>query len=102
MHLGETLVDADEAEVAIKETEADRNSVVDGVELGEALGGKGFEAQRQVGVGGCGGTMLARCVFDFLSMLCSSGFRWVRDVGWCKKDRDCQANHASQQRLPGA
>jgi len=54
MHLGEALVDADVAEVAIDEAEADRDTVVDGVELGEALGGESFEAEREGGVG-CGG-----------------------------------------------
>ena len=40
VHLGEAFVDADVTEVAIEEAEADGDSVVDGVELGEALGGK--------------------------------------------------------------
>ncbi len=39
VHLGEALVDADEAEIAIEEAEADGDAVVDGVELGESLGG---------------------------------------------------------------
>ncbi len=52
VHLGEALVHADEAEVAIEVAEADGDAVVDGVELGEALGGESFEAQRKVGVGG--------------------------------------------------
>jgi len=55
--LGETFVDADVAEVAIKITKADGDAVVDGIELGEALGGQGFEAKRKVGVG-CGGARL--------------------------------------------
>ena len=52
VYLCEALVDADVAEVAIEEAEADGNAVVDGVELGEALGWESFEAQRKVGVGG--------------------------------------------------
>jgi hypothetical protein len=52
VYLGEALVDADVAEVAIDETEADGDTVVDGVELGEALGGESFEAERLAGVGG--------------------------------------------------
>ena len=54
VYLGEALVDADETQVAIEKAEADGDAIVDGVELGEALGGESFEAQRQVGVGGCG------------------------------------------------
>ena len=64
--LGEAFVDADVAEVMVEETEADGDSVIDGVELGKALGGKGLEAERETGfgdgravfgreVGGCGG-----------------------------------------------
>ena len=49
--LGETFVDADVAEVAIKITKADGNAVVDGIELGETLGGQRFEAKRKIGVG---------------------------------------------------
>ena len=41
---GETLVDADVAKIAIQKAEADRDPVVDGVELGEALGGESFES----------------------------------------------------------
>ena len=37
--LGQTLVDADVAEMTVDKTEADGYSIVDGVELGEALGG---------------------------------------------------------------
>jgi hypothetical protein len=66
--LGEAFVDADVAEIAVEEAEADGDSVVDGVELGEALGGKGLEAERETGVGdggailgggvgGCGGNV---------------------------------------------
>jgi hypothetical protein len=51
VHLGKTFVDADEAEIAIEKAEADGNSVVDGVELGEALGREPFEAERQAGFG---------------------------------------------------
>ena len=50
MYLGEALVDADVAEVAIDKAEADGNTVVNGVELGEALGGESFEAERLAGV----------------------------------------------------
>jgi hypothetical protein len=48
---GEALVDADVAEIAVEETEADRDTVVDGVELGEALGRESLEAERRVGDG---------------------------------------------------
>jgi hypothetical protein len=50
VYLSEPLVDADVAEVAIDKAEADRDTVVDGVELGEALGGESFEAERLAGV----------------------------------------------------
>jgi hypothetical protein len=52
VYLGEPLVDADVAEVAIEKAEADGDTVVDGVELGEALGGESFKAERLGGVGG--------------------------------------------------
>ena len=58
VYLGEALVDADVAEVAIDKAEADGDAIVDGVELGEALGGEGLEAEGLAGVGDgarCGG-----------------------------------------------
>jgi hypothetical protein len=51
VHLGEALVDADVAEVAVDEAEADGDAVVDGVELGEALGRESFEAEGKRGIG---------------------------------------------------
>jgi hypothetical protein len=54
VHFGEAPVDADVTKVAIEETETDRSPVVDGMELGEALGGKGLEAQRHGWIGGRG------------------------------------------------
>jgi hypothetical protein len=57
MHFGEAFVDADVAQVAINEAETDGDPVVDGVELGETLGGESFETQREGGVG-CGGARL--------------------------------------------
>ena len=51
VYLGEALVDADVAKVAIEKAEADGDTVVNGVELGEALGGESFEAERLAGVG---------------------------------------------------
>ncbi len=51
VHLGQTLVDADVAQVAVEEAEADGCAVVDGMELGEALGGLSFEAQRHRRIG---------------------------------------------------
>jgi hypothetical protein len=53
VHLGEALVDTDVAQVAIEIAEADGDAVVDGIELGEPLGGERFEAQRKRGVRGC-------------------------------------------------
>ena len=44
VYFGEAFVDADVAKIAIEEAEADGHPVIDGVELGEALGGKRFEA----------------------------------------------------------
>ena len=35
----------------VEETEADGDAVIDGIELGETLGGKGFEAERETGFG---------------------------------------------------
>jgi hypothetical protein len=54
VHLAEAEVDADVAEVAIEEAEADGGAVVDGLQLGEALGGKGFEAGDSPAVAGRG------------------------------------------------
>lgn len=54
VHLGQVLVDADVAEAAIEEAEADRRAVVDSMELGQALGGKGLETQGHGWVGGGG------------------------------------------------
>ncbi len=48
VNLCEALVQADKTEIAIEEAEADGSAVVDGIELGEALGGQGFEPQGQV------------------------------------------------------
>jgi hypothetical protein len=59
VHLRKAFVDADVAEVAIDEAETDGRAVVDGVELGEALGGQGFEAQGKACVCG-GGAVLGR------------------------------------------
>jgi hypothetical protein len=44
VHLGEALVHADVAQVAIEVAEADGDAIVDGIELGESLGGQSFEA----------------------------------------------------------
>ena len=43
VHLGKALVDADVAQVAIDEAKPDGDAVVYGVELGEALCGKGLK-----------------------------------------------------------
>jgi hypothetical protein len=53
VHLCEALVDTDVAQVAIEVAESDGDAVVDGIELGEALGGESFEAQRKSGTCGC-------------------------------------------------
>jgi hypothetical protein len=39
VHLGEALVNADVSEVAIEKAEAYGDTIVDSVELGQALGG---------------------------------------------------------------
>jgi hypothetical protein len=52
VNLRESLVDADVAEVAIDIAKADGDTVVDCVELGEALGGERFEAEGLAGVDG--------------------------------------------------
>ena len=54
MHFGKALVDTDEAQVAIEVAEADRDAIVDGIELGEALGGESFETQRKGRIRGWG------------------------------------------------
>jgi hypothetical protein len=54
VHLSEALVDADIPQVSIDEGEPDGNSIVDGIELGEALGGQGFKAQGKAGFRHCG------------------------------------------------
>ncbi len=52
VHLGQPFVDADVAEIAVEKAEANGRAVVDGMELGEALSGKGLETQGHGGVGG--------------------------------------------------
>src|SRR5579859_2131281 len=54
VHLGQAFVDTDVTEIAIEEGEADGYTIVDGIELGEALGGESFKAQGQARVGGWG------------------------------------------------
>ena len=54
VHVGEALVDAYVTEIAIEEAETDGDTVIDGIELGEALGRKRFEAEREAGFGCCG------------------------------------------------
>ena len=51
IHFCEAAVDADVAHAAIEEAEADGGSVVDGLDLREALGGEGFVSDEGVAVG---------------------------------------------------
>ena len=54
VHLGQPFVNTDIAEIAVEKAKADGRAVVDGVELGKSLSGKGLETQRHGGVGGGG------------------------------------------------
>ena len=51
MHFSQAFIDADISEVVVEKAEADGDTVVDCVELGESLRGQGFEAKREIGVG---------------------------------------------------